>query len=66
MLATSARSVPCIAFASAFAALHTSGSPSFSIERFSPNARVSEPSGPLTVISPGARVTSTLGGSGTG
>ncbi|MBK7793923.1 MAG: hypothetical protein IPJ62_16475 [Betaproteobacteria bacterium] len=46
--------------------MQTSVSPSFSIDRSEPNSRDSEPSGPLTVIAPGASVTSTFGGSGMG
>src|SRR5437867_12602653 len=63
MLATSARTVPCIALASGLAALNVSVSPFFSIAMLSLNRCDSEPSGPLTEISPPARVTSTLGGS---
>ena len=66
MLATSARSVPCIGFASSFAALQTSVSPERSIVSALPNVRDREPSGPLTVMLPGSSVTSTLGGSGMG
>src|SRR6266496_3209057 len=66
MFATSARSVPCIGLAASFAALHTSVSPLFSIDRSLPYVRVSEPSGPLIVIAPGASVTSTFAGSGIG
>src|SRR5437867_6677064 len=66
MFATSARSVPCMAFRLSLPAKHTSRSPSFSIDRPSPKERVSVPSGPLTVISPWPRVTSTFGGSGIG
>src|SRR5690242_5467870 len=66
MLATSARSVPCSAPASSFAALNTSCSPSFSTVTSGPKRRVSVPSGPFTEISPAASVTSTLGGSLTG
>ena len=66
MFATSARSVPCIGPASSLAALQTSVSPLFSIDTLSPYVRVSEPSGPLTVIEPAPSVTSTLGGSGMG
>src|ERR1044071_2944058 len=63
MLATSARIVPCIAPASAFAALKVSVSPDCSMLTVGPNRRDSEPSGPLTEISPPAIVTSTLAGS---
>ena len=66
MFATSARSVPCIGFAASFAALQTSVSPDFSIDRSLPYERDSVPSGPLTVIAPGASVTSTLAGTGMG
>ena len=63
MLATSARIVPCIALASAFAALKVSVSPDCSMLTVGPKRRDSEPSGPLTEISPPAIVTSTFGGS---
>src|SRR6266446_6622272 len=63
MLATSARTVPCIALASGLAALNVNVSPFLSIAMLSLNRCDSEPSGPLTEISPPARVTSTLGGS---
>src|SRR5215475_4594446 len=66
MLATSARSVPCSAPASAFAALNLSSSPFFSIVTSGPKVRDSVPSGPFTEISPAASVTSTFGGSLTG
>src|SRR6266496_106882 len=66
MFATSARSVPCIGLAASFAALHTSVSPLFSIDRSLPYVRVSEPSGPFIVIAPGASVTSAFAGSGMG
>ena len=66
MFATSARSVPCIGLASSFAALQTSVSPDLSIESSLPYERDSVPSGPLTVMPPGASVTSTLAGSGMG
>src|SRR4249920_67780 len=66
MFATSARSVPCMGFAASFAALQTRVSPDFSIVSSLPYARDSEPSGPLTVMAPGASVTSTLAGSGMG
>src|SRR5205823_8882209 len=62
MLATSARTVPCIALASGLAALNVSVSPFFSIAMLSLNRCDSEPSGPLTEISPAVSVTSTLGG----
>src|ERR1700720_3672441 len=63
MLATSARKVPCIALASALAALNTRVSPFFSTVMAVPNWRDSVPSGPLTEISPGPTFTSTFGGS---
>src|ERR1700730_4300727 len=63
MFATSARKVPCIALASALAALNTSVSPFFSTVMAVPNWRDSVPSGPLTEISPGPTFTSTFGGS---
>src|SRR5450755_875267 len=63
MFATSARKVPCIALASALAALNTSVSPFFSMVMVVPNWRDSVPSGPLTEISPGPTFTSTFGGS---
>src|SRR5271169_2162774 len=63
MPATSERSVPCSALASAFAALKTSVSPFFSTLTSAPNRRDSAPSGPLTEISPAPTVTSTFGGS---
>src|ERR1043166_397844 len=66
MPATSARTVPCMALASAFAALKVSVSPFCSIETSSPKRLLREPSGPFTEISPPASVTSTLGGSLTG
>src|SRR5450755_2961324 len=62
MFATSARKVPCIALASALAAVNTSVSPSFSTVIAVPNWRDSVPSGPLTEISPGPTFTSTFGG----
>src|SRR5262245_33197163 len=66
MFATSARSVPCMGFIVSLAALQTSVSPERSIESSSPYERESVPSGPLTVICPGASVTSTFAGSGMG
>src|SRR6185312_238070 len=63
MLATNARIVPCIAPASAFAALNVSVSPDCSMLTDGPKRRDSEPSGPLTETSPLAIVTSTFGGS---
>src|SRR6266404_833278 len=63
MFATSARKVPCIALASASAALNTSVSPVFSTVTAVPNWRNSVPRGPLTEISPGPTFTSTFGGS---
>src|SRR5437667_196395 len=62
MLATSARTVPCIALACGLAALNVSVSPFFSMAMLSLNRCDSEPSGPLTEISPAVSVTSTLGG----
>src|SRR6266705_4898234 len=66
MPATSARSVPCSAPASAFNALKTSVSPDFSTLTVSPKRRDKVPSGPLIEISPAPIVTSTLGGTLTG
>src|SRR5437667_6401248 len=68
MLATSARSVPDIAFASvlSFRVLHTSWSPSRSIVTWPLKRWVIVPSGPFTEISFAAMVTSTLGGTGMG
>src|SRR5450631_726408 len=66
MPATSARSVPCSALASAFAALNTSVSPDFSTLTVCPKLRDSVPKGPLIEISPVPMVTSTLGGTLTG
>src|SRR4249920_742727 len=66
MPATSARSVPCSAPASAFIALNTNVSPDFSTLTVSPKRRDRVPSGPLTEISPAPMVTSTLGGTLTG